>query len=114
VRLGSNGGGSKRRPALSEGPAALARRIVAENQRYYNGMLVGVHDLLISRQNEINAARDSIAAVRDYWVARSELERALGGRAPGGSAETAGEGSEPGRKLRVRTMKRQSSEGVER
>jgi len=68
----------------------LSQTIVAETQRSYNGMLVGVYDLLLSRQNEINTARDYIAAVRDYWVARSDLERALGGPLPDGAVNQQG------------------------
>jgi len=61
----------------------LQHRVVAESQRLYNGMLIGVYDLLKSRQDEIAAARDYISAVRDYWIARSELEKALAGPLPG-------------------------------
>ena len=68
----------------------LSQIIVAETQRSYNGMLVGVYDLLLSRQNEINTARDYIVAVRDYWVARSDLERALGGPLPDGAVNQQG------------------------
>jgi cobalt-zinc-cadmium efflux system outer membrane protein len=45
-------------------------------------MLVGVYDLLRNRQEQINAARGYISALRDYWVARSDLERALAGPLP--------------------------------
>ena len=58
----------------------LRARIVALSQRHYNAMLLGVYGLILAKQNEVNAARDYIDAVRDYWVARSELERAVGGR----------------------------------
>jgi cobalt-zinc-cadmium efflux system outer membrane protein len=67
----------------------LQRRVVAENQRLYNGMLIGVYDLLKSRQDEIAAARDYISAVRDYWIAHSELERALAGPLPGTTHDAA-------------------------
>jgi cobalt-zinc-cadmium efflux system outer membrane protein len=57
----------------------LSQRIVDETQRLYNGMLVGVYDLIRSKQDQIATAREYVAAIRDYWVARAELERALGG-----------------------------------
>ena len=57
----------------------LRQRLVAESQRYYNYMLIGVYELLQSKQDEIEAYREYIEAVRDYWVARSDLERAVGG-----------------------------------
>lgn len=60
----------------------LSREIVDETQRLYNGMLVGVYDLLRSKQDQIQTAREYIAALRDYWVARAGLERALGGPLP--------------------------------
>jgi len=58
----------------------LRKRIVDESQLYYNGMLIGVYELLFAKQNQINAGREYIEALRDYWIARSDLERAVGGR----------------------------------
>jgi cobalt-zinc-cadmium efflux system outer membrane protein len=60
----------------------LHQRVVAENQRLYNGMLIGVYDLLRSKQEQIAAARDYIGALKEYWVARAELERAIAGPMP--------------------------------
>ena len=34
------------------------------------------------KRDEIAAGQEYIAALRDYWTARAELERALGGRLP--------------------------------
>ena len=58
----------------------LREQAVAESQRFYNFMLIGVYELLQAKQDEIDAYRGYIEAVRDYWVARSDLERAVGGR----------------------------------
>jgi cobalt-zinc-cadmium efflux system outer membrane protein len=60
----------------------LQQQVLAENQRLYNGMLISVYELLRSRQDQINAAREYIDALRDYWLARSDLERALAGPLP--------------------------------
>jgi cobalt-zinc-cadmium efflux system outer membrane protein len=60
----------------------LRHRIVEETQLQYNGMFVGVSVLLQARQAEIDAGARYVEAVRDYWVARAELEQALGGRPP--------------------------------
>jgi outer membrane protein, heavy metal efflux system len=49
-------------------------------------MLIGIYDLLRSRQSEINAARGYIDAIKNYWVARSALEKALAGPLPGAPA----------------------------
>src|SRR3990167_2365898 len=58
----------------------LRQRIVDESQLYYNGMLIGVYELLLAKQNHVNAGREYIETLRDYWIARSDLERAVGGR----------------------------------
>jgi outer membrane protein, heavy metal efflux system len=46
---------------------------------HYNAMSVGAFDLLQARQSEIAAERGFAEALRDYWIARAELERAVGG-----------------------------------
>ncbi len=58
----------------------LRRRIVEESQLRSNGMLLSVFQLLQARTDEVNAGREYIESLRDYWVARDELERAVGGR----------------------------------
>lgn len=58
----------------------LNEQIVRETQLRYNGMLLGVYDLLLAKQNQLNVARDYIKSLRDYWIAYAELERAVGGR----------------------------------
>lgn len=45
----------------------------------YNYMLKGTYDLLLAKQGEIAAERTYIESWRDYWIARAELERAVGG-----------------------------------
>ncbi len=62
-------------------------RIVAQSLLHYNFMLLGQFELLLARQNEIAARRGYMEALRDYWVGRSELEVAVGGRlADGGNS----------------------------
>jgi cobalt-zinc-cadmium efflux system outer membrane protein len=58
----------------------LRERIVALSQEQYNAMLLGVYQLLQAKQNEVDAYREYIEAVRDYWIARADLERAMGTR----------------------------------
>jgi cobalt-zinc-cadmium efflux system outer membrane protein len=58
----------------------LRERIVALAQERYNAMLAGAYELLLAKQSEVNAYRAYIDAVRDYWIARSDLERAVAGR----------------------------------
>jgi cobalt-zinc-cadmium efflux system outer membrane protein len=54
----------------------------------YNAMLKSPYDLLLAKQNEILAERGYIGALRDYWIARANLEKAVGGRFGGTSVET--------------------------
>lgn len=56
--------------------------IVARTQEEVNFMLVGVFDLLQAKQQEYDAYQAYLEAVRDYWIARARLRRAVGGRLP--------------------------------
>jgi cobalt-zinc-cadmium efflux system outer membrane protein len=58
----------------------LRERIVQLSQEQYNAMLLGVYQLLQAKQSEVNAYREYIESVRDYWIARADLERAIGTR----------------------------------
>jgi cobalt-zinc-cadmium efflux system outer membrane protein len=60
----------------------LRERIVELSQEQYNAMLLGVFQLLQAKQNQVHSYREYIEAVRDYWVARADLERAIGTRLP--------------------------------
>jgi cobalt-zinc-cadmium efflux system outer membrane protein len=58
----------------------LQQTIVAETLKFYNGMLIGVYDLLLASQSQIQTGRQYITANRDFWLAWTELERVVGGR----------------------------------
>ena len=60
----------------------LRSAILDQSQLHYNGMFIGPYQLLAAKQSEIEARRGYIEAVRDYWSARAELTRALGGAMP--------------------------------
>ena len=60
----------------------LKHRMVALTLQNYNFMLTGAFDLLDAKQNEIDAHQQYQMAVRDYWMIRSDLQRALGGSIP--------------------------------
>ena len=66
----------------------LRHRIVGETQLQYNAMHAGVFQLLAAKQAEIEAGEQYVQTLRDYWVARTELERAVGSRLPGSPAST--------------------------
>ena len=57
----------------------VRRAITAGMLLHYNGMLVGNFELFLTRAEQIEAEHQSIAALRDYWTTRAELERAVGG-----------------------------------
>lgn len=56
--------------------------VVARMQEEHNYMLIGVFEVLAAKQQEYEAYSGYIEAVRDYWMARSELTRAVGRRLP--------------------------------
>jgi cobalt-zinc-cadmium efflux system outer membrane protein len=58
----------------------LRRKILGETLRHYNAMQKSSYDLLAAKEREQLAEQGGIAALRDYWLARVELERAVGGR----------------------------------
>jgi outer membrane protein, heavy metal efflux system len=49
---------------------------------YYNGMFISAFQLLTAKQGEVDARRGYLEALRDYWIARAELARAVGGSLP--------------------------------
>jgi outer membrane protein TolC len=53
-----------------------AQRISAENQLRYNGMFIGVFDLLADARSQVMAVNESINALRDYWLAQADLDMA--------------------------------------
>ncbi len=55
------------------------RRIVELTKLEHNAMLVGVFQLLQARENEARAESDFVEAQREYWAARTDLDRALHG-----------------------------------
>ena len=77
----------------------LRRRIADENLLRYNGMLIGVFELLADARAQIGSVNASIEALRDFWIAQADLDMALVGRpslaAPAGPT-LAAEGGGPG------------------
>lgn len=56
--------------------------IVARQQERQNFMLIGVFELVQAKVAEYDAYQAYLEAVRDYWLARVELSRAVGQRLP--------------------------------
>jgi cobalt-zinc-cadmium efflux system outer membrane protein len=55
------------------------QRILSLTQLEYNTMLRGVFDLIRARQALSDALREQVMAVRDYWLARTDLDAAVAG-----------------------------------
>ena len=55
----------------------LQRRISEENQLRYNGMLIGVFELLADARSQITSVNGYIDALRDFWLAQADLDMAL-------------------------------------
>ncbi|HJX30208.1 MAG TPA: hypothetical protein VJ885_20075, partial [Thermoanaerobaculia bacterium] len=55
------------------------QRILSLTQLEYNAMLRGVYDLIRARQGLSDALREQVLAVRDYWLARTELDAVASG-----------------------------------
>ena len=60
----------------------LRERIVALTLKRYNFMLIGAFELLEAKEHETDVYQEYIETVRDYWMHRTELERAVGGAFP--------------------------------
>jgi len=56
----------------------LRQQILDKTQLEYNGMLIGVFQLIAAKQAQINAGQEYVESIRDYWLARVELERGIG------------------------------------
>ena len=72
----------------------IAKRISEESLLRYNGMLIGVFELLADAREQVRAAHGHIEALRDFWIAESGLRQALGGSLPA-SIAVRGASSEP-------------------
>ena len=60
----------------------LRRRIADENVLRYNGMLIGVFELLADAREQVGSVNAAIEATRDYWLAETALQLALAGKSP--------------------------------
>ncbi|MCI1192975.1 TolC family protein [Calidifontimicrobium sp. SYSU G02091] len=67
----------------------LARTVTDEMLLKYNGMLVGVFELLADARAQVHAVIGAIEAQRDFWLAHTALDAAIVG-APAAGAALAG------------------------
>lgn len=79
----------------------LRKRISEENLLRYNGMLIGVWELLADARQQVASVNTAIQALKDYWIAESNLQMSINGIGAGNlpflaggtamAAESAGE-----------------------
>ncbi len=55
----------------------LRKTISEENLLLYNGMLIGVFELLADARDQVASVRQAIAAQRDFWLADANLRSTL-------------------------------------
>jgi len=68
----------------------LHKRISDENLLRYNGMLVSVFELLADAKAQIASVTGAVEALRDYWMAETNLQTALTARSPSGGSGSVG------------------------
>ncbi len=56
--------------------------VVARRQEQQNFMLIGVFELIQAKRQEYEAYQSYLESIRDYWLARIDLMRAVGARLP--------------------------------
>lgn len=61
------------------------QEILREMLLQYNAMQKSNFELLAAKEREVRAERGAVESLRDYWLARVGLERAVGGRIDGKS-----------------------------
>jgi cobalt-zinc-cadmium efflux system outer membrane protein len=73
----------------------LREEVVSLSQQQYGAMLIGASQLLSAKQNEVTARRELIESLRDYWIARADLERAIGSALPSAAPVASASGATP-------------------
>jgi outer membrane protein TolC len=60
----------------------LRKRISDENLLRFNGMLIGPFELLADSREQVASVRGYVEALRDYWLAETNLQTAITGLSP--------------------------------
>ncbi|KGB93608.1 TolC family protein [Burkholderia cepacia] len=68
----------------------LRKTISDELLLRYNGMLASVFELLTDAREQVGAVNGYIDALKDYWLAETDLQMAVGGRLPSPDATHSG------------------------
>ncbi|HKX43222.1 MAG TPA: TolC family protein [Burkholderiaceae bacterium] len=64
----------------------LRKRISDENLLRYNGMLIDLFALLADAREQVAGMTGYVEALRDHWIAQTDLQTAMTARSPGASA----------------------------
>jgi outer membrane protein TolC len=64
----------------------LTEVALQEMQLNYNAMLEDVYELLDATREQIEAGREYVDSLAEFWVAQAELTQLLGGRLPEAAA----------------------------
>jgi outer membrane protein TolC len=67
----------------------LRKKISDETMLRYNGMLVSAFELLADSREQAAAVNSTIDALKEFWMAQTRLEAALGGHLPARPAQPA-------------------------
>jgi outer membrane protein TolC len=75
----------------------LRKKIAEENMLRYNGMLIGVFDLLADAREQVGAVIAYIEALRYFWLSESDLQAAFNGPPTGrrAAAQVVSDGMAP-------------------
>jgi cobalt-zinc-cadmium efflux system outer membrane protein len=71
----------------------LRKKLTRETLLHYNAMSLSVIQLLLAKRDEIESSRAYVEALREYWMARAEVQQLLAGRLAKGAANMAMEES---------------------
>jgi outer membrane protein TolC len=72
----------------------LRRQIVEQSTLHYNGMLIGVYELLADARMQVDAVQGHVTSTRDFWMALADLQMAVGGKLPENFSMDGGESRE--------------------
>ncbi len=82
----------------------LHAQLIDSLQKHYNYMLVGVYDLLDAKKEEVEAIRQFLDSLKNYWIIRSDLERLAGERLTFIPEEDAGSSTESPKDTKAEKM----------
>ena len=60
----------------------LRKTISEENVLRYNGMLIGVFELLADAREQVASVNAYLEALKGFWLAETDLQKAVGGKLP--------------------------------